>query len=62
MAFNQTAFVHYKAETQKKDDLFPIAVDNTGKVFNYKDETAERIKNDAYRAFGEDNIEVNEPQ
>lgn len=58
MAFNKDAFVYYKAENKKGEDLYPIGITEDGKLYNYKDMDLEKAREEEFRAFGENPISV----
>ena len=58
MAFNEKAFIHYKAETKTGAPLFPIGVDKDGNEFSYKDTDIKEAQDEMFRAFGEEIVTV----
>ena len=62
MAFNNDAFVHYKAETKQGELLYPFGIDEKGKLFDYKEANLEEAGSDALRAMGEQPVNVEEKQ
>lgn len=60
MAFNERAFVTFQAEKKQGKPLFPIGIDAQGKPFNYKDTDLNTMRDETFRAFGEEPIEVEE--
>jgi len=63
LAFAKDAFVYYKAEQKNtKEDLFPVGMDEKGNVFKYDKADLEQQKEEVFRAFGEDEILVQEEE
>lgn len=58
MAFNQDAFLNYKAETKQGEPLYPFGIDEKGKLIHYKDINLEEANSDALRMIGEQPITV----
>lgn len=58
MAFNQQAFTVYNAEKKPVEQLYPIGIDEKGKVFSYKDTNLEKQQEEMFKAFGEEPITV----
>ena len=61
MAFNENAFVYYKAETKSGKPLFPHGTDAKGKPINYEGTDPTETNEEILRSMGEDIITVEEP-
>jgi hypothetical protein len=64
MAYSKEALCYYKAETKEAKVLYPIGVDNDGKLIDYKDLDIDKAQEEVFRAMGEESMSVedNKPE